>query len=72
MNAKEFVQLTGDFYEALTERIEGLGGTVTMQQLGNTSWLFMLDNGELYSPTEVFELRNDGHSAEWVFRGIKE
>lgn len=71
MNTQEFLALTGDFMEELTDRIEAVGGSVRMVPLGNTSHVFYVDDGNLYTPTECFELLNTGHEAKWEFRGFK-
>lgn len=70
MNNKEVRQLTGRFYEALQKRVEEhCQGSVEFVQLSDTTFIFKIDDGNLGSEPEAYELFNNGEDIKWTYRG---
>jgi hypothetical protein len=70
MSPKEFKALTVDFIREIDKRVSERGGTIEYVQGSDSTHFIKVDDGNIGSPQEVYELYNDGNFAACEFKGV--
>lgn len=69
MSPKEFKALTVDFIREIDKRVAERGGSIEYVQGSDKTHFIKVDDGNIGTPEEVYELYNDGEQAMWQFKG---